>query len=68
MENQNENHLSLENAEVGLDLPGFELDERFVGGFDLLFLGRQDLSRAGSDRRSRASPGSEVVARSGLIL
>jgi hypothetical protein len=39
MENQNEDHLSLENAEVGLDLPGFERDERFVGGFDLLFPG-----------------------------
>ena len=39
MENRNENHLSLENAEVGLDLPGFELDERFVGGFDLFFQG-----------------------------
>ena len=68
MENQNDNHLSLENAEVGLDLPDLELDERFVGGFDLLFPGRQDLNRAGSDRRSQAAPGSEVVARSGLIL
>ena len=29
MENQNENQLSLENAEVGLNLPAFELDERF---------------------------------------
>jgi hypothetical protein len=65
MENQNENQLSLENAEVGLDLPGFELDERFDVGFNRLFPGRQDLNRASSDRRSRAAPGSEVVARVG---
>jgi hypothetical protein len=38
MENQNENQLSLENADVGLDLPGFELDERFDVGFDRLSL------------------------------
>src|SRR5260370_23941717 len=63
MENQNENQLSLENAAVGLDLPGFELDERFDVGFGRLFPGRQDLNRASSDRRSRAARGSEVVAR-----
>jgi hypothetical protein len=51
MENQNENQLSLENAEVGLDLPGFELDERFDVGFDRLFPGRQDTVRTFSRRR-----------------
>jgi hypothetical protein len=65
MENQNENQLCLENADVGLDVPGFELDERFGVGLARLSPGRRDLNCASSDRRSRAAPGLEVVARGG---
>jgi hypothetical protein len=63
MENRNENQLSPKNAEVGLDLSGFEIDERFDVGFDRLLPGRLELNRASSDSRSLAAPGSEVVAR-----